>query len=352
MFTAHLMHTLACLTLVSSESGIVTFPWVFDITSGDCLVELPFVGGGAARVTLDTGSPTLGIAVPGCETVDPAQSVQPLVVPPVLVHTTVPNSTIQMHYGSGGWDGAMASGALAIPGTLASTPVVFGAILSVEPGGFPVGGPSNIAGILGLTWPNPEGARSRPYSTQPYCLNGSRPSFAGGQLNCNPASDAVPNLPLLQQLLEHGVVGRSTLHLSYEGNVVDRTRHGTLTLGASPPTGAAAAALVPLVKYLGLAFAGFYVVAVDELTVDRTGRKFGEAALSDGSMVGGFIVDTGEFGLQLPQPVLTAVLQALRDGYRGPETLGGVRMDRLLASGNTSTLGETPPLLRKAPALR
>ena len=334
----------------AAASPVVSLPWFFDTASGDSLVDLPFQGGGFARLSLDTGSATLGVTVPGCETVDPAQSMQPLVAPPVLVHDTAPNSTIRMHYGSGSWTGAMASGALALPASpAAGTPLVFAAMLTILPGGFPVGGAHNIAGILGLTWPNPAGARERPYSVNPFCVNGSKPTTASGRLDCDPPSGAVPNVPLLQQLLEQGVVGRSTLLMSFEGSVANRTRQGTLLLGAAPPTGAAASQLLPLVEYMGLAFAGFYLVAVNELAVGGNRLPFDAAALVGNPTKGGFVVDTGEFGLQLPPAVLAAVVRELHDSYSGPATLDGARMDALLASANISELGPIPPFFGPPP---
>ena len=354
--------TAMASTFASAIPPTITIPWQFDTVTGDSYIEMTFGDGDhavPARVSLDTGSNLFSVAGPGgVVTVDPARSVAPPVAPPWPTGLrVVANSTIVKHYGSGGFEAGMATGALHImpddAGSSTTPPnVTVAAMRSVEGGGFPVGGPHNLDGILGISFPDASVSRSG------YCLNGATPRRSGPPYfapTCDPPQTAgtdnfVPAVPLLQQLRAGGAVAHATITMSFEGSVADRTRHGTLTLGAeAPPAGAA---LVPLRKYYGQAYAVFYLVEVPAVFVGGERLPFNTSQLEGNSKtsggrppLGGWEVDSGTIYPALPPTPFAALLAALARQYRANNgTMDDAKLAALLATANAcATLGKCPP---------
>ena len=341
---------IALLSLETAFAGF-SLPWRFDVTTGDSFVDIELAapdgdGASAGRFHLDTGSGATAVAVAGCRTDDPDQSLPPVVSGMTAGLSEVPESTISSVYASGGWQGMMAKGLLI--GNSRSTPLTLATMRDILPGGFPVGGPQNLQGILGLYFPNIGGAAGG--AIPPYCVNGSKPATGPQGRTCVPAAGMVSNVPFVQQLVSSGVVAQPTIGISFEGTTADGDRYGNFTVGEAAPT---EAQLLPLQKVYGLAYQSWYIIRVPSIRVGGETLPFSERELYGNKSLdiqgethyfGGFFIDTGTCFLTLPQPVLNHTLALIARQYKeAGGTMADAKLANLLASGNTTELGAQPP---------
>ena len=357
---------LSLRSVASAASATVSFPWNFDPITGDSWSVLSFGSHGEARVTWDTGSGPVAVAVAGARYQDLAQSVLPGMVEPYATVPVVPQSQIDAHFGSGGYEGSMATANLSVVlaaegGTVpARVPLRLAAIHRIDTGGFPVGGPARLQGIVGLSWPNPPGLGVM--TLPPFCTGGSSPSVTpAGSRTCNPATGVEPSVPLLQQLSKAASVPpttpllltRNTITMRFQGSTIAATRHGTVVLGAEAPAAPLVLpgyALLPLQKAWGIAYVDNYVVRVPSLAVGGVGLNFTEEQLAGGSVVrgnhyGGWVVDSGTCFMSMPPVVLNATLSELEQRYRAAGgTLTAAKLDALLGTGRVfDGDGRQPP---------
>ena len=333
---------------MAAEPISITFPWQFDPVTGDSWTSLSLGSRGSARVTWDTASAIVAVAAAGCAYVDEAQSVLPVMAAPFAALSNVPRSQSEAHFGSGGYTGSMATADLSVTLTtdsnassVVAVPLQVAAIQLVEAGGFPVGGPANLQGIVGLSWPNPVGLGVM--TLPPFCTNGSTPSLTPqGSRTCSPASGVVPGVPLLQQLAVATPLVRSTVTFRFDGSTATGTRHGAVTLGAGAPTEpdvVPSYAILALQKAWGIAYLDNYVVQVPSLAVGGTTLNFDANALAGGTVIrghhyGGWVVDSGTCFMSMPEAVLNATLAELGRQYiAAGGTMDATKVEALLETG-------------------
>jgi hypothetical protein len=185
-----------CLSFILNCHGQWSTSFVWDVLTSNSLATLNIGAGDDISssfvvVQLDQGSSGFAFGTAGVHpTTNGVDPLSPLPVGNDASFQIIPNSQVNQSYGSGGFHAAMATGLLKVNNDVIN--VTFEAIETYDPP-FPMGGSMNDIGIIGLCWQ----ANQQP---PPYCINGAEISTNQYGMTCNPSSDAVTNIPFLQQL--------------------------------------------------------------------------------------------------------------------------------------------------------
>ena len=297
-----------------------SIPFVWDVNASNSLATLKVKSSSSGEVKSITVSLDLGSSgfAAGTENVYPGHSsvkpVLPLPQGPQNAYKIVPNSIVEMSYGSGNFSAYMATTLLNVDGLYSN--VTLGAMYLYYPP-FPMGGPKNDVGILGLSW---EAYLQPP----PYCINGAIPDKTAYGKSCYPEDDAIVNSPLLNQLDSIGLIERKTIEMLFLGSTqsIPMNRYGTLTYGKDQPTYNCTG--IDLQKIYGQAYQSYYLIRVPSINVGSVTLPFSEVDLQGNSKlsvngvdewIGGWIVDSGWNYDVLPTAVYDSLTSTIWSQY-------------------------------------
>ena len=331
---------------VQASKNTWSVSFVFDNLTANSVASIPLSSlhnsygneSGSVLVSLDLGSNFFAVAIEGLTLIPNGYT--PL--HPLPQGTTIPfniddTSIVNASYGSGGFQARLATGRLLLNSST-STVINFGAMINYE-APFPIGGPKNVIGILGLNYP---------YGP-PYCVNSSVPVITPYGRNCAPSEDAVVNMPLLQQLNANGLVSDLTVTMRFEGSTPMMNRYGTLTLGSSYNT---SFPTVPLEPIYGIEYTQYYITRIPALLVNGQPLNMTEVQLQGGTYLsgccenwfGGWIIDSGWLYTVLPYYVYLNTTAAMWASYQSAGgTMSSLQWNQLvtlgLTSGNNCSIG-------------
>ena len=288
-------------------------------------IDVNGTGNGNVTVQIDTGSPAFAF---GVGNVVPDNEVLPLSPLPQGSEMSLYNidmtSINQQSYGSGGFSSRMANGEVKVAHD-EYTNITFGAIFEYAPP-FPMGGPYNDIGILGLCWNAQEFD-----SPSPYCINNDAIIYTDLGPTCNNTDDIVENIPLLYQLKANGVVQKLAIELIFEGNTSSMNRYGQFSMGGdisydSNSPNVLDQKTVPLNKLYSSIYAHYYLISVPSMKVGNMVLPFGEYELEGNNFIvegnntlyyGGWTVDTGTTYSLFPEAIYLNATAAIWEQYTG-----------------------------------